>query len=122
MTLLFLKKFWKELLLAVALIFVGYMVYDKIYERGFEKSQQEHRDYVKKYSEDLDIRIDKLEQLSANIVEQNMIAAQNRDDDLKKILKAAAQKSLVVYKDGKCTPSQEFLDSYNSIINRANSK
>lgn len=122
MIILFIKKFWRELLLAAALFFAGYMVYDKIYERGFEKAQKEHVDYVKNYTKAIDEKIDRLETLSRDLYAALEIADTNRKQDLQKIIKAASKGPLTIYKDGKCTPSEEFLDSYNSVINRANSK
>lgn len=111
----FIIKFWKELVLAAAILFNAYLVYDKIYTKGVEDTIAAHQKY-------LDEKISNLEQLSTSIAKQNETNNQQVRDDLAVILSNSSKKPTVIYKEGKCIPSDNFLDSYNSLIDRANSK
>lgn len=112
---IYLIKYWKEILLAVAITFSAYMVYDRIYTKGVQDSIAAHEKY-------LDEKIGNLEHLSTHIALQNEQNTKAVQDDLALILSKSSQKPTVIYKEGKCIPSDNFLDSYNSLIDRANSK
>lgn len=111
----FILKYWKELIVIIALSISGYLAYDKIYTKGVSDTIAAHQKY-------LDEKISKLEQLSTDIAKQNETSNQQVRDDLAVILSNSSKKPTVIYKEGKCIPSDNFLDSYNSLIDRANSK
>lgn len=115
MLLILLNKYWKELLLAMTIFVSGYLAYDKVYNKGVEDTVAAHQKY-------LDEKISKLEQLSTDIAKQTETSNQQVRDDLAVILSNSSKKPTVIYKEGKCIPSDNFLDSYNSLIDRANSK
>lgn len=119
---LFLSKYWKEMVIGALISFCVYFIYNNIYERGFEKANAEHVAYIKEYNSKLDTRIQTLEDFSRVIYEQNEQTKRSQLADNQKILALARKEPLVIYKEGKCTLSPTFVDSYNSVIDRANQK
>lgn len=117
MELLLFKKFWKEILLAVLLAASGYFIYDKIYSYAEHKTAIKYEEEWAKYNKALDTRIGKLESLSSSLYDQNEQKAKKLDVALAGILLKYKNVQLyTITNDGKCVPSKEFLDSYNSII------
>lgn len=113
-----LLKFWKEILLAVLIGMGGYLIYDKLVTIGVNKGKQE----LTLYKSQLDEKISTLEDFSRVIIVQNENTTKLLRADMSAILAEAKTKPVFVLKDGKCTLSTEFVDSYNSVIDRANAK
>lgn len=112
---IFMLKYWKELVVILALSVCAYLVYDKIYTKAVEDTIAAHQKYM-------DGKIQTLEDMSSHIALQNEQSTKALQSDLAEILAKSSKKPTVIYKEGKCIPSDNFLDSYNSLIDRANSK
>ena len=115
-------KFWKEILIAVLAAIAISTLYDKVYQSGYEESNRVHKEYIDEYNKKLDARIDSLQVLSTDIYEQKRISDANLSKSLKQILDETKKGPLVIEKDGKCTLSPSFVDSYNKAIDRTNGK
>lgn len=111
-------RFWKEILLALLIAASSYLIYDKIVSIGINKGKQE----VVEFNKNVDQKIKVLEDFSRVIVIQNENSAKLLRSDMAAILAEAKTKAIFVEKNGKCTLSNEFIDSYNSVIDRANRK
>ncbi len=120
--LLLLKLYWKEGLIALLLAITITYTYDKLVGIGYERAIQQHKEYVDEYNKKLDGRINNLEGFSSYLIKQNEVYNVKLNEDLNKILVASRKGPLVIQKEGKCTLSSNFIDSYNSVIDRANQK
>ena len=117
-----LLKYWKQILVSSALVLSLVLVYNYVYQRGVAATTQVYEAKLKAQQDLIDKRIANIEQTSQVLAEQSKIAATSTHADLAKILQAAKNKPLVVYKNGECIPSQTFLDSWNQINLRGNQK
>lgn len=79
--------------------------------------EAERQEFNKKIFE----KIDQLYALSKELAEAHSIKQQEIKDDIEKLRRSAMNKELVVIKDGKCTLSKDFMDTYNAIISKGNS-
>lgn len=122
MILTLLLRYWKHIILLIAVVTVLGLVYNAIYQRGVAATTQTYELKIAEQQKLLDTKVATLELLSTQLVTQTALNQQNLNADLAKILAAAKTKPLVVYKNGECSPSQTFLDSWNQINLRGNQK
>lgn len=120
--LMFIKSYWKQLLLAILLVVGCYLVYNRIYHSGYDAASAVYEIRIKEYSDKLDKRISTIETNSTVLVSAAASAAANRTEEMSAITALAKKKVLFTVKGEKCTPSQDFLNSYNSLISRGNQK
>ena len=117
-----LLKNWKNIVKVLAILLSLFFVYNYIYQRGVEATTVVYEAKIKAQQEQLDKQIATLEKNSTLLVEQSNLNSAMVKKDLNKILAAAKTKPLVIYKNGECSPSQTFLDSWNQINLRGNQK
>lgn len=127
-----------------AVLFLGsifgtaWYAYTKAYNRGFVAGETaskldcqkdralRDREYIRLEAEKNAImqkimeKVDELFVLSKSLATANIQKQEELRKDIERLRKAAENKPLVVIKDGKCTLSKEFQDTYNSIISRGN--
>lgn len=122
MILFFLKAYWKQALLAI-LISVGcFLAYSHIYHSGYDAASAVYEAKIKTYNDKLDKRISGIEDTSKILVSASASQAETRTQELDAITALAKKKVLFTVKGDKCTPSQDFLNSYNALISRGNQK
>ena len=117
-----LLKFWKESLLAVVILFISVVGYNKIYSLAEKRVSSRYDAQILEQTKILEAKIQELQEFSKVIVVQNEIAAKTAKEDILSIKKISEKSPLVIVENGKCRASEEFLDSYDSIIRRGNSK
>ena len=117
-----LLKNWKNIVKVLAILLSLFFVYNYIYQRGVEATTVVYEAKIKAQQEQLDKQIASIEKNSILLVEQGNLNSAMVKKDLNKILAAAKTKPLVIYKNGECSPSQTFLDSWNQINLRGNQK
>ena len=109
----------------VALVFsafagLGYMGYNKIQDIQYQKDLIEFNTKIKEYEDNVNKRIATIENNSSILVsesrENNLVLA----DGIQSILKGTKGKALVIVKNGDCTPSQTFSDTFNSVNRTVN--
>lgn len=109
--------------LAVMLVLAGlYWIYNSIYSSGYKAAtiecDQKFAQLQKETNEKLFSLQTGLQNISGDLgVQQASLAS-----DISTILQTIRKKPTVVVKDGKCVPSQEFVNSINKAIDRANKK
>lgn len=113
-----LQKFYKEIAILLLLLLCGTLVYQKVIERGVKKGREE----VVEYNAKIDEKIEVLEDFMRVVVVQNEQSAKVLHRDLGLLLTEAKKKPMYIKNGDGCTLSPEFVDSYNTIITRANSK
>lgn len=100
------------------------MVYDKIKDIGYAEAEAVYKPQLEKLTSDLEKKKLELEVLSA--------AYEDTREDNIRIFKSEmsayvqdikrANKPMYIVKDGKCTITPEFVQAYNGIITKANSR
>lgn len=115
-------KYWKGLLLFVVLSTLAISGYSWIYNRGVEKTTIKYEEKFKEYNEKLEQRINNIELMSSVLIEQSNKNSKVLSQDLYRIRNAIKDKPLFTVVDGKCEPSPSFIETYNSLIKRGNTK
>lgn len=117
-----LRAYWKQVVGAILLIIVLTMTYNFIYDRGVTASNIK---WEAKFAEQEKIRaeqITSIEGFTKITLEQTLINNDKMKADLESIYSRLKGKSTTVIKEGKCTPSPDFISTYNEIINRGITK
>lgn len=113
--LVLLKKYWKYLVLALVLWFL----YTTIYNMGVQDTNANWEVRIEKQEKLRDEQITQIESLAKVTLEQTLINNLKVNKDLRSInLKIGT----TTIKDGECIPSKEFIDTFNTIISKGNSK
>lgn len=121
---LLLAKFGKTIILyGIVLILLGgfvYSAYNWAYNAGYDKATKHYTAMVDKQEKAIDAKLEKLFVVSTQLVEQSTAKQLQLDKALLVIASNSAKKPLVIYKEGKCTPTPAFSDSFSEINNAAN--
>lgn len=121
--LMFLKAYWKHIVIIVALIAVSYFVYNKIYTIGYNAASAECAEKMKEYTEKLDKRISGLEEASNTLVLEAVESRKIAKREFSAIMASIKNKPLYVVKQsGECAPSPDLIRVYNEAVERANQK
>ena len=118
----FLKNFWKPL--AIIFIIGGgiYYIYDYGYDKGNLVAVEECNKRMKYFNDKLESRILELQVSSTKLSEDSKVRSILLKQDLNKLMALTKNKPLTIIKEGKCVPSEIFIDTYNAAIIRINSK
>jgi septal ring factor EnvC (AmiA/AmiB activator) len=117
---LFLKNYWKQLVTILAIVFVITYAYNYAYTNGKLAAQEQCAATFKEYSDKLDKRIQSLEDTSKALATEDKERANLLKKDLAELFKLTKDKPLTVIREGKCQPSETFIDTYNAAIDRIN--
>lgn len=122
--LMFLKSYWKQLLIIVVVSIAAYFVYNKIYTLGYNTAAAECAEKMKEYTEKLDSRIAGLEEASNTLVTEAIESRKVIRKDFSTILASIKNKPLYVVNNvtGECAPSVDLVRVYNEAVDRANKK
>lgn len=120
------KKYWKHIVLVVAVSVAGYMLYDKVrtdgYNSGFTEANIACEKRMNEYKKDLADRIASLENTSSKLADTNDALMLALKSDYKKILKSIEGKPLYVVEQGVCKPSPDAVNAINEAVEKANRK
>lgn len=107
---------------AVAAAIAGFLFfgYEKIKDIGYKEAEQKYTQVIKNYEENINKKIDNIESLAGNLVVENRENSLLLATDINTILGKVKGKTLTVVKNGECSPSQTFSDTYVQINQRAN--
>jgi soluble cytochrome b562 len=121
------KKYWKHILIVVVFSVVSIYFYNKIYNRGFEaanivceKRILEYTEQMNKYKENLNIRIEQIEEASNILAKEALDARKITKKEFKTIITKYIDKPMIVIEEGTCKPSEDFIKAYNEAVDRAN--
>lgn len=106
----------------VAALGIGYSAYSYTYNQGKQQAQIECQKKFEEYQKQLDEKISRIETSISSVAESSQTSQQLLNSDITEILKRVKKAPVTVVKDGKCYPSQTFVDGINEAINRANKK
>lgn len=118
--LLILKKYWAQILIVVSLGLLSYSGYSYVYQKGYTKAEAKYTKIINDYNEKIGNRIDALEQNSIAIVDLIISNRAATAKDFNNIRLAIKGKPTSVIIDGQCKPSDDFINNFNSAVERAN--
>ncbi len=123
MVLTILLKYWREMIIVIALASAGYLAYNSLGNHFRAQEAARYEQKFKEYSDTVSKHIEDVQNTGNVIVIQNDQKAKELDAKLNQVLIASKNKPLTtIANDGKCTLSPNFIDSYNSLVNARNSK
>jgi urocanate hydratase len=117
---LFLLKFWKEILLSVLVAGGSFFVYEKIKHIGYVEAETKYELVIKGYQDQIATQITNIEDKSNTLVSGNRDSAVILKSGIDEILRTLKNKPMVIVKNGECTPSQTFSDSFGQLNTNAN--
>lgn len=118
--LLFLKNYWKHIVIAIAILTVTILAYNKVYSIGYSAASAECAEKMKEYVDKLDSRIAGLEEASNTLVTEAIESRKSIKKDFNAILASVKNKPLYKIEQGKCAPSEDLIRVYNEAVDRAN--
>ena len=111
-----------SIVICVGLAIAGFFIYNYIYNRGYEQAHLACEQEKQELQQQLQQKITTLEQ---SLSETQSRANEQQDRlgrDIGKINKLLKNQPVTVIENGKCLPSEVFVDSINQAILRANEK
>lgn len=115
---------WARGLLLAGLISLitalGYTGYSKIKQIGYDEAATKYELVIKKNQDEINVKIKTIETNSTLLIEQQKLANEAVAGDISKILKGVKGKTLTIIKNGECSPSTTFSDSFTTINKRVN--
>ena len=107
-----------SLLMAVG----GYLIYDKIYDYGYSVAESKYTKVIDEYNNRQEAKANNIQASINSLISATTNYNSVLLSDMTKIQASIANKPLVVYKDGKCELSPEFIEARTAAIDRANKK
>ena len=117
---LFLKLYWKQLLLVLVVVGSVLFIYDKGSTDGYAKAEAKYTQMINEQNIKISDKISNIEANSNILVTESRASNATLTKDVKGILLGVKGKTLTIVKDGGCTPSQTFSDTFNSVNKRVN--
>ncbi len=114
--LIWLLKYSKQIVLAICLTSILYFAYNAVYTRAERDVSQRYEQRWAEYTKTIDTHIVDLQLTSTKLIELNDSKAKVLDGKINQILVLSKDKPLVIVKNGKCTLSENFINSYNSLV------
>jgi uncharacterized protein YlxW (UPF0749 family) len=111
-----------SIIMCVSLAIAGFFAYNYIYNRGYEQAHLACEQAKQELQQQLQQKITTLEQ---SLSETQARASEQQDRlgrDIGKISKLLKNQPVTVIENGRCLPSEVFVDSINQAILRANEK
>lgn len=116
--------FWKQILISIILAGISYTginyVYQYGYQYGYTSAETKYTKIIKEYQVDVANKIAVLERTSTELATKQQKNSDKLTKDIGSIMYSIKDKSLVIVKEGKCTPSKTFLDSFIMINKQVN--
>jgi hypothetical protein len=122
MFLTILKEYWRQIIYVLVVAFVLAWVYSKGYDSAYQNRTSYYEDIRATEMAKLNLKIDNLENLSNELATQGAISQNIITRDLNNVVKNLPKSIPFIVKNGECVPSENFIDTFNSIITRGNSK
>lgn len=105
---------------ALAIALALYLGYAKIKDIGYQEASQKYELQIEQYQEQLAKKIQAIELSSQTLVAESRDNNEQMTNNVNSIIKGLKGKNLVIVKNGECTPSKEFSDSFVTINKRVN--
>lgn len=112
----------KYSIIALIIAAAMYIIYDTIYDLGYNKAEQKYTLIIEDYNKKQDAKVENIQNLVVSLTTATSAYNNTLTSDMRKIKSGLEGKTLVLYKDGKCVLSKEFQDSRIEAINKANKR
>ena len=99
---------------------LGYTGYSKVKQIGYEEAATKYELLLKNNQDDINAKIRSIEVNSNLLIEQQKLNSTALANDISSITKGLKGKTLTIIKNGECTPSATFSDSFTTINKRVN--
>lgn len=99
---------------------LGYVGYNKIKDKGFQEAKAICEQNFKKYEEERDAKIAKIEADSRILVNENQKKADKLTKKMSETIKQLKSQPLVIIKENKCEITETFSGSFAKINQTAN--
>jgi hypothetical protein len=121
-----LKTFWKPILIIISLIAVFGSVYYSGYKAGGNACQEAWAEKEKERVEAINERVEEIKTTSIDIAKKQELNNEKRAKDLNKIIADLKNRSGVVNNTyttvANCKPSDAYVETWNEISKKSNSK
>lgn len=117
-----LKKCWRPVTEVILVLVLLCFLYFHVKDIGYNEAKVKYEKEIAEYNKKLDDHISTIERNSTILVQNQADTQSKLDAGIDQIISVAGKKPLYIVKQDKCIPSQNFLDSYNDVINKANGK
>lgn len=117
---LILIKYWKQLLLVLTLVTVLYVGYSYIKSIGYLEAETKYSAIITQHEKEVTDKARTIEVMSNVLVEQQKTYSKQLTASIDSIMVKLKGKTLTIVKNGECTPSQTFSDSFQEINKRVN--
>ena len=99
---------------------LGYLGYSKIKSIGYQEAADKYELVIKDYNERVLNKIDAIEQNSSTLIVESRTNTELLSKNVTGIVKWLKGKTLTIVKNGECTPSKTFSNSFNQINRTVN--
>lgn len=107
-----------------AAVFSGfvYLVYDKVYDSGYSEAENKYKAEIAELTRSIEKKKTEVEVLS-NLLDETRTTELKEVrltlDEYIKEFRRLNRPTTVITKEGKCVPSQEFIEAWNEILRRS---
>ncbi len=119
---LLLKLYWKQIAFAAILALAVFTVYNRGYDAAYKDRTSYYDNLRAGELNQLNTKIDNIEALSNELATQNTLNQNLLSKDLNSLTKNLSKTTPFIIKNGDCIPSEDFINTFNSIIARGNQK
>lgn len=110
---------WKNILVVLVIVGTLYWAYDTVYDKGYKEAEAVWIEKLDKMEKARDERIANIEGFAKTNLEQTLLNNAETQKDIDVILGKIKGKTLTSVP---CTPTDDFVSSYNTVIQRGNKK
>jgi hypothetical protein len=118
--LVLLLKYWKYIIATVTLLTSLYGSFLYIKDMGYKEAETKYTEIIANNERAIQDKSKSIEVMSNVLVEQQKQASIQLNASINSIMAGLKGKTLTVIKNGECTPSQTFSDSFVTINKRTN--
>lgn len=108
------------LAIAGSIYAAGYSGYNWIFHKGVTDATVKYEALLLAKDQELAAKLEEILVDSMNLAKEDAKRQSRLEHDLKKVLANSVKEPVTIVKDGVCTPTQAFSDSFNSINARVN--
>ncbi|HEY9704126.1 MAG TPA: hypothetical protein V6C58_16870 [Allocoleopsis sp.] len=119
---IFLLKYWKHIVIILAVLVSGFFIYNHIYNRGYREAEAVYLAKIKDYEDKVEKKINEIKITSENLAIEIQRSTEETNKNIISISKSIKTKPIFTIVGGKCDLTPEFKGAVNSIIEEANRK
>jgi hypothetical protein len=119
---LFLKTFWKEILIVIIVSSLAISGYNYIYHKGYAEAELVYQKKIDDYNTKLAGKVDSIVKWSTDKTERDLALEASNKLVFDRLIANSKSKPASIIVEGKCIPSPDFIEAINAAVKKANSK